>query len=183
MFVLSLQDGLLKAGYGEQINRMYQQIPKVTSDGRRLQVGSKELQTGNLPLMPFCHKDGIRGLWRIDQLYLSANLQSHIWWPEATGRFKEVTEGKFASDAILPLLGRTDQLYLSTNPQSHIWGYIYIHKSYKCHFEGGGGYGEEINRMYQQIPKVTSDGKRLRINWTACINKSPKSHLIAGGYR
>ncbi|XP_072024560.1 ATP-dependent RNA helicase DDX1-like [Amphiura filiformis] len=37
-FILDEADGLLKAGYGEQINRMWQQIPKVTADGKRLQM-------------------------------------------------------------------------------------------------------------------------------------------------
>ncbi|CAL8141912.1 unnamed protein product [Orchesella dallaii] len=37
-FVLDEADGLLKAGYGPLINRMHQQIPKVTSDGKRLQM-------------------------------------------------------------------------------------------------------------------------------------------------
>lgn len=37
-FVLDEADGLLKAGYGPLINRTHQQIPKVTSDGKRLQM-------------------------------------------------------------------------------------------------------------------------------------------------
>ena len=37
MFVCC-QDGLLSAGYGELINRMHAQIPKVTNDGKRLQM-------------------------------------------------------------------------------------------------------------------------------------------------
>lgn len=37
-FILDEADGLLSAGYGDQINRMWQQIPKVTADGKRLQM-------------------------------------------------------------------------------------------------------------------------------------------------
>lgn len=37
-FVLDEADGLLKAGYGELIERLHRQIPKITSDGRRLQM-------------------------------------------------------------------------------------------------------------------------------------------------
>ncbi|KAL4711857.1 hypothetical protein ACJJTC_006026 [Scirpophaga incertulas] len=37
-FVLDEADGLLKAGYGDLINRLHAQIPKITSDGRRLQM-------------------------------------------------------------------------------------------------------------------------------------------------
>ncbi|XP_075984261.1 ATP-dependent RNA helicase Ddx1 [Anticarsia gemmatalis] len=37
-FVLDEADGLLKAGYGELIDRLHRQIPKITSDGRRLQM-------------------------------------------------------------------------------------------------------------------------------------------------
>ena len=32
------QDGLLSAGYGELITRIYKQIPQVTGDGKRLQM-------------------------------------------------------------------------------------------------------------------------------------------------
>ena len=32
------QDGLLSQGYGDLINRLHQQIPKVTADGKRLQM-------------------------------------------------------------------------------------------------------------------------------------------------
>jgi ATP-dependent RNA helicase DDX1 len=32
------QDGLLSAGYGDLIARIHKQIPKVTSDGKRLQM-------------------------------------------------------------------------------------------------------------------------------------------------
>jgi ATP-dependent RNA helicase DDX1 len=32
------QDGLLSAGYGDLINRLHGQIPKVTNDGKRLQM-------------------------------------------------------------------------------------------------------------------------------------------------
>jgi ATP-dependent RNA helicase DDX1 len=32
------QDGLLSAGYGDLIGRIHKQIPKVTSDGKRLQM-------------------------------------------------------------------------------------------------------------------------------------------------
>lgn len=32
------QDGLLSAGYTDFINRIHNQIPQVTSDGKRLQV-------------------------------------------------------------------------------------------------------------------------------------------------
>lgn len=39
VFVLSVpQDGLLSAGYTDFINRIHNQIPQVTSDGKRLQV-------------------------------------------------------------------------------------------------------------------------------------------------
>jgi len=37
-FVLDEADGLLKSGYGGLIDRMHKQIPKITSDGRRLQM-------------------------------------------------------------------------------------------------------------------------------------------------
>lgn len=37
-FVLDEADGLLKAGCGESIERLHRQMPKVTSDGRRLQM-------------------------------------------------------------------------------------------------------------------------------------------------
>lgn len=37
-FVLDEADGLLKQGYGGLIDRLYNQIPKITSDGRRLQM-------------------------------------------------------------------------------------------------------------------------------------------------
>ncbi|KAL8593071.1 ATP-dependent RNA helicase ddx1 [Nucella lapillus] len=37
-FVLDECDGLLSQGYGDMINRLHQQIPKVTSDGKRLQM-------------------------------------------------------------------------------------------------------------------------------------------------
>lgn len=37
-FVLDEADGLLKAGYGQLINRMHSQIPKFTPDGKRLQM-------------------------------------------------------------------------------------------------------------------------------------------------
>ncbi|KAF4522480.1 hypothetical protein B566_EDAN002565 [Ephemera danica] len=37
-FVLDEADGLLKQGYTQQIERMHGQIPKLTSDGRRLQM-------------------------------------------------------------------------------------------------------------------------------------------------
>ncbi|XP_059141083.1 ATP-dependent RNA helicase DDX1-like isoform X2 [Physella acuta] len=37
-FVLDECDGLLSAGYGDLINRLHQQIPKVTNDGKRLQM-------------------------------------------------------------------------------------------------------------------------------------------------
>lgn len=37
-FVLDEADGLLKQGYGDLIDRLHKQIPKITSDGRRLQM-------------------------------------------------------------------------------------------------------------------------------------------------
>lgn len=37
-FVLDEADGLLSSGYGELINNLHRQIPKITSDGRRLQM-------------------------------------------------------------------------------------------------------------------------------------------------
>eukprot|EP00057_Strongylocentrotus_purpuratus_P033130 XP_790305.4 PREDICTED: ATP-dependent RNA helicase DDX1 [Strongylocentrotus purpuratus] len=37
-FILDEADGLLSAGYGAQITRMWEQIPKITNDGKRLQV-------------------------------------------------------------------------------------------------------------------------------------------------
>ncbi|GFO46712.1 ATP-dependent RNA helicase ddx1, partial [Plakobranchus ocellatus] len=37
-FVLDECDGLLSAGYGDLINRLHGQIPKVTNDGKRLQM-------------------------------------------------------------------------------------------------------------------------------------------------
>lgn len=36
--MLDEADGLLKAGYNELIERLHRQIPKITSDGRRLQM-------------------------------------------------------------------------------------------------------------------------------------------------
>lgn len=36
--VLLYQDGLLSSGYGDLINRLHGQIPKVTNDGKRLQM-------------------------------------------------------------------------------------------------------------------------------------------------
>ena len=36
--VCNPQDGLLSAGYGDLITRIYNQIPKVTFDGKRLQM-------------------------------------------------------------------------------------------------------------------------------------------------
>lgn len=37
-FVLDEADGLLKQGYGDLIDRLHKQIPKITSDGKRLQM-------------------------------------------------------------------------------------------------------------------------------------------------
>ncbi|GAB0093946.1 ATP-dependent RNA helicase Ddx1 [Sergentomyia squamirostris] len=37
-FVLDEADGLLQQGYGDMIDRLHKQIPKITSDGRRLQM-------------------------------------------------------------------------------------------------------------------------------------------------
>lgn len=37
-FVLDEADGLLKQGYTELIDRLHRQIPKMTSDGKRLQM-------------------------------------------------------------------------------------------------------------------------------------------------
>lgn len=37
-FVLDEADGLLKQGYTELIDRLHRQIPKITSDGKRLQM-------------------------------------------------------------------------------------------------------------------------------------------------
>lgn len=37
-FVLDEADGLLKQGYGDLINNLHRQIPKVTADGNRLQM-------------------------------------------------------------------------------------------------------------------------------------------------
>lgn len=37
-FVLDEADGLLKQGYGQLIDRVHKQIPKITSDGKRLQM-------------------------------------------------------------------------------------------------------------------------------------------------
>ena len=37
-FVYVWQDGLLSQGYGDLINRLHAQIPKVTNDGKRLQM-------------------------------------------------------------------------------------------------------------------------------------------------
>ena len=36
--VMFIQDGLLSAGYGDLISRLHSQIPKVTPDGKRLQM-------------------------------------------------------------------------------------------------------------------------------------------------
>lgn len=37
-FVLDEADGLLKQGYNDLIERLHRQMPKITSDGRRLQM-------------------------------------------------------------------------------------------------------------------------------------------------
>lgn len=37
-FILDEADGLLKQGYTELIDRLHRQIPKITSDGKRLQM-------------------------------------------------------------------------------------------------------------------------------------------------
>lgn len=37
-FVLDEADGLLKGGYTDLIERLHKQMPKITSDGRRLQM-------------------------------------------------------------------------------------------------------------------------------------------------
>lgn len=37
-FVLDEADGLLKQGYTDMIDRLHKQIPKITSDGKRLQM-------------------------------------------------------------------------------------------------------------------------------------------------
>lgn len=37
-FVLDEADGLLKQGYSDLIDRLHKQIPKITSDGKRLQM-------------------------------------------------------------------------------------------------------------------------------------------------
>lgn len=37
-FVLDEADGLLKQGFGGMIERLHRQIPKIASDGRRLQM-------------------------------------------------------------------------------------------------------------------------------------------------
>lgn len=37
-FILDEADGLLKQGYTEMIDRLHRQIPKITSDGKRLQM-------------------------------------------------------------------------------------------------------------------------------------------------
>ena len=36
--VVPLQDGLLSQGYGNLVSKIHQQIPKVSSSGKRLQV-------------------------------------------------------------------------------------------------------------------------------------------------
>lgn len=36
--IVHFQDGLLSQGYGDLINRLHEQIPKVTSDSKRLQM-------------------------------------------------------------------------------------------------------------------------------------------------
>ena len=37
-FILDEADGLLKQGFGNMIEKLHKQIPKVTSDGKRLQM-------------------------------------------------------------------------------------------------------------------------------------------------
>lgn len=37
-FVLDEADGLLKQGYGDLIERLHRQMPKITADGNRLQM-------------------------------------------------------------------------------------------------------------------------------------------------
>ena len=38
MYTIFVQDGLLAAGYSDLISRLHSQIPKVTPDGKRLQM-------------------------------------------------------------------------------------------------------------------------------------------------
>ena len=49
-FVLDEADGLLKGGYEKFINRIHQTIPKITSDGKRLQVKYFQNQFKNYKL-------------------------------------------------------------------------------------------------------------------------------------
>jgi superfamily II DNA/RNA helicase len=53
-FVLDEADGLLKQGYEGFINRVHAQIPKVTSDGKRLQVRVSGLIFLDLDLIDYC---------------------------------------------------------------------------------------------------------------------------------
>ena len=50
------QDGLLSAGYGDLITRIHNQIPKVTPDGKRLQmiVCSATLHSFDVKKMAVC---------------------------------------------------------------------------------------------------------------------------------
>jgi hypothetical protein len=52
--VLDEADGLLKQGYEGFINRVHAQIPKVTSDGKRLQVCVSALTFLDLDLLENC---------------------------------------------------------------------------------------------------------------------------------
>ncbi|RUS75832.1 hypothetical protein EGW08_016401 [Elysia chlorotica] len=56
-FVLDECDGLLSAGYGDLINRLHGQIPKVTNDGKRLQmiVCSATLHSFDVKKMAHCY--------------------------------------------------------------------------------------------------------------------------------
>lgn len=38
-FILDEADGLLQQGYGDMVNKIHSNIPKLTADGKRLQVG------------------------------------------------------------------------------------------------------------------------------------------------
>lgn len=55
-FVLDEADGLLKQGYSDLIDRLHRQIPKITSDGKRLQmiVCSATLHSFEVKKMAVC---------------------------------------------------------------------------------------------------------------------------------
>lgn len=69
-FVLDEADGLLKQGYTELIDRLHKQIPKITSDGKRLQmiVCSATLHAFEVKKMAVSDRDVSLSLDTIDEM-------------------------------------------------------------------------------------------------------------------